>query len=209
MKSFIQRMLVSTAIAVVSLGSSGHAMAASPRSTVALHHRGAAPVARATYRYRARLDVAAIPPYPNYSSGAAWASRSRAGYDMAARRPYPRWEGGYPVVQWAPGYPVAGPAIDVRGLIAAVLGGSVPLHYGGRGRDSGSGSYVDYSPSPDTSASDAAGWAAVQSANDAAAAAAAQSAADTQALNASMAAAEAQNDAANAATQQYLINNGM
>ena len=160
------------------------------------------------YRYRGRLDVAAIPPYPNYSSGAAWAPRSRAGHDFAARPYYPQWGRGYPDARWGGGYPVAGPGIDVRGLVTALLGG-VPRHYGGRGAASGSGSYVDYSPPPDTSAADTAGWAAEQAANDASAAAIQQEDADLQSLDQSIAAAEAQNDAANAATQQYEINNGM
>jgi len=208
MKYLIQRLLVSTAIAIVSLGSASHAMAASPHYRASLHRTAAAPAARAPYRYRGRLDVAAIPPYPNYSSSAAWAPRARAGYDIAARPQYPRWGGGYPVAQWGGGYPVAGPGIDVRGLITALLGG-VPLHYGGRGMASGGGAYVDYSPSPDTSAADAAGWAAEQAANDATAAAIQQNDANLQALDQSISAAEAQNDAANAATEQYLINNGM
>jgi hypothetical protein len=208
MKSLIQRLLVSTAIAIVSLGSAGHAMAASTHHTPSLHHKAGAPVARTRYRYHGRIDVAAIPPYPDYSSSPAWAPHSRAGYEVAADQQYSRLGSGYPVAQWGGGYPVAGAGVDVRGLITALLGG-VPLHYGGKGVASGSGSDVDYSPAPDTSAADAAGWAAEQAANDASAAAIQQEDANLQALDQSISAAEQQNDAANAATQQYLINNGM
>ena len=214
MKYLIQRLLVSTAIAIASLGSAGYATAASLHDKASLHHKVGAPAARVGYRYRGRLDVAAIPPYPNYSSGAAWAPRSRAGHDFAARPYYPQWGRGYPVgrypvAPWGGGYPVVGSRVNVAGLIAAVLGGGAPRYYGGRGTASGSGSYVDYSPPPDTSAADAPGWAAEQAANDASAAAIQQEDADLQSLDQSIAAAEAQNDAANAATQQYEINNGM
>jgi hypothetical protein len=216
MKSLIQRMLVSTAIGLVTLGSAGQAMAANPHRAATLHHRATA--SAAPNRYQAPLDVAAIPPYPNYSSNTAPTPRSRAGYDIAARPSYPQrsvgygyspWGGGYPYSPWGGGYPVAGPGVNVAALIAAVLGGGFPLHYGGKVTASDSGSY-DYSYSaPDTSAADAAGWAAEQSANDASAAAAQDDAANAQALDASIAAAEEQNDEANAATQQTLINNGM
>ena len=100
--------------------------------------------------------------------------------------------------------------MDVGQLIAALVGGALPLHYGGKATASSSGSYdFDYSPAPDTSASDAVGWAAEQSANDASAAAIQENDANLQALDASIAASEQQNDQANADTQQYLINNGM
>lgn len=214
MKYLIQRLLVSTAIAIVSLGSAGHAMAASLHDKASLHHKVGTPAARMAYRYRGRLDVAAIPPYPNYSSTPAWAPRSRAGHDIAARPDYPQWGRGYPVARypvapWGGGYPVVGSRVNDAGLIAAVLGSGAPRYYRGRGTASGSGSYVDYSPPPDTSAADTAGWAAEQAANEASAAAIQQEDADLQSLDQSIAAAEAQNDAANAATQQYEINNGM
>ena len=209
-KSLSHRLLVSSAIGLVSLAFAGQAMAASPHHKATPHRTVSESAARA-YRSQAPLDVAAIPPYPNYSSNAAPAPRSRAGYDIAARAPYPptayRAQRGYGP-QWGYGYPFGGPGIDVRQLIASVLG-SVPLHYGGKVTVSSGSSDYDYTPSPDTSVSDAAGWAAEQSANDAAAAASAQDAANAQALDASMAAAEQENDEANAATQQYLINNGM
>lgn len=192
MKSLIQKLLVSTAIVIVPVAFAGNAMAASP------HHRARAPAARAAYRYQAPLDVAAIPPYPNYSSKPAPAPSFRAGYDIAARPAYPLWAGRYPV---------AARGIDVGGLIAALLGGAIPLHYGGKVSVSGSS---DWSPSYDTTSPAAdVGTAAEQIAADAAAAAAQQNDANLTALDASIAASEQQNDAANAATQQYLINNGM
>jgi hypothetical protein len=195
MQSLIQRILVSTAIAIVALGSAGNAMAANP------HVRARAPAAQAPYRYQAPLDVAAIPPYPNYSPEAATPPYSRAGYDIAARPPYP---------QWAGGYPVAGSGIDVGRLIGVLLGGALPLHHGGKVAVSGSGSY-DWSTSPtyDTSPPADVDAAAEQSAIDATDAAIQQNDANLDALDASIAAAEQQNDAANAETQQYVINNGM
>ena len=209
-KSLLYRLLVSSAIGLVSLTSAGQAMAASPHHKATPHRTVSASAARA-HRSQAPLDVAAIAPYPNYSSNTAPAPYARAGYDTAARAPYPptayRAQWGYGP-QWGYGYPFGGPGIDVRQLIASVLG-SVPLRYSGKVTVSSGSSDYDYTPSPDTSVSDAAGWAAEQAANDAAAAASAQSAADTQALDQSIAAAEEQNDEANAATEQYLINNGM
>jgi hypothetical protein len=205
-KSLLHRLLVSTAIGLLSLASAGQAMAANPHHHRApLHHSASATPAPS--RYQAPLDVAAIPPYPNYSSGPSPAPYARGGYDSAARPSYPQWGGGYPVAQWGPGFPFGGSGIDVRQLIASVLG-SVPLHSGGRVTAADAGSY-DYTPSPDTSAADAAGWAAEQEANDATAAAIQQNDANLQALDQSISAAEEQNDEANAATQQTLINNGM
>lgn len=211
MKTLIQRMLVSTAIAIVSLGCGGYAMAASPQHKTNVNHKARASAAPSRYQ-TPPVDVAAIPPYPNYSSYAAPGPRARAGYDIAANAPYPQRGPGYPVPQWALGYPVAGPGIDIGGLIAALAGGRLPLHYGGTVTASGSDSY-DYSPAYDAAPADAgaadAGAAAEQAAADAAAAAEQQEATDLSALNASIAAAEEQNDEANAATEQYEINNGM
>jgi hypothetical protein len=213
-KSFLHRMLVSTAIATVSLASAGHAIAASPHHKANLHHRASAAAAPAPYGYQARLDVAAIPPYPNYSSQPTRAPRSRAGYDSAARAPYPQWGGGYPysqwgggypVAQWFPGFPFAGPAIDVRGLIASIQG-SVPLHYGGKATASGSGSDFIETPAPDTSAADAAGWAAQQAANDATVAAIQNMNQNMSDMNAQNAAAEAQLATQEANDQQTMTN---
>jgi hypothetical protein len=188
MKSLLQRLLVSTAVAIVSLSHAGSAMAASP------HHKAQAPAAHAAYgyqasRYQALPDVAAIAPYPSYSSGTSPGPRSLAGYDNAARPPFS--QSGYPAAQW--GYPVAGPGMDVGQLIAGLFGGAVPLHYGGRHAVSSSGSdYVDTSPPPDTSASDAVGAAAEQNALDASAAAIQQEDANLQALDQSISAMEQQ-----------------
>jgi len=80
-----------------------------------------------------------------------------------------------------------------------------------RGTTESSGSYDPTfdTPTPDTSASDAVGWAAEQNAQDAAAMAMQEEDQSLNDLDASIAAAEEQNDEANAATQQTLINNGM
>jgi hypothetical protein len=204
MKLLIHRLLVSTAIGLVSLATAGQAMAATS------HHRTVRAPARAAqtaYRSQAPLDVAAIPPYPNYSSNASPAPRGRAGYDIAARPPYPQWAGG---PQWAPGYPVTG-SIDVQQLIAAVLGGGLALHYGGRLAVSGSGPH-DYSSSPSYDNSPAVDNSSA--ANDALAASEEENQIiqennDTMAETASMAAAEEENDEANAATLQTEINAGM
>lgn len=194
MKSFIQKMLVSTAIGIVSLASVGHAMAASPH-----HYRARVSAARAPYHYQAPLDVAAIPPYPNYSSQASPAPRYRSRYDIAARPPYPRWGSGYRGAQ----------PFDVGRMVAALFGGAVSLHYSGRVTASDSYSY-DYSSPPDTTAADVSAAAEQeQNVNDETDAAIQENNANLQALDQSIAASEAQNDAANAATQQYLINNGM
>jgi hypothetical protein len=213
MKALIQRMLVSTAIAIVSLGCGGYAMAASPQHKANVNHKAGASAAQAPSRYQARpVDVAAIPPYPNYSSYAAPSPGGRAGYDIAANAPYPQWGRSYPILQWAPGYPVGGAGIDIGGLIAALSGSGFPLHYGSMVAASGSDSY-DYSPAYDAAPADAGaadvGAAAEQAAADAVTAAEQQEATDLSALNASIAAAEEQNDEANAATEQYEINNGM
>jgi hypothetical protein len=192
MKLLIQRLLVSTAIAIVALGSAGNAMAANP------HYKARASAAQAPYRYQAPLDVAAIPPYPNYSSNAAPAPHSGAGYDFATRPPYPQWTGGFPV---------AGRGIDVGQVIAALFGGALPLHYG-KVAVSGSDS-SDWSPTYDTSPAVDVGPTPEQTSADAAAAAMQDEDANLAALDASIAAAQEQNDEANAATQQYLTNNGM
>jgi len=199
LKSLLHRLLVSSAIAVVSLAGAGQSMAASPHHKATLHHSAGA--SAAPYRYRAPLDVAAIPPYPNYSANAAPAPRAPARDDIAARPPYPQW--GY-------AYPVAGPGIDVRGLIAVLLGGAVPLHYSGQGAVAASGSYddsapaYDNSPTVDTSSAAADALAASEEEDQII-----QENNDTMALTASMAAAEEENDEANAATLQTEINAGM
>jgi hypothetical protein len=202
MKSLIPRMLVSTAIAIVSLASTGNVMAASP------HHNARVVAAQAPYRQQAPLDVAAIPPYPNYSSKASPAPHFRAGYNVAGRPPYQQWGRG----------PVAGPGINVGQLVGAMLG-MVPPQYAGivqsamkqaashRSSGSASGTYDPSFDSPSTS------MPIDNSASDAAAASAAavseQNLNDDSAMTASMAAAEQENDAANAAALQTEINAGM
>jgi hypothetical protein len=207
MKSLIQKMLVSTAIALVALASAGHAMAANPHHKANLHHTAKAAAVQEPHHYQAPLDVAAIPPYPNYSSNASPAPYSRAGYDIAARPAYSQWGYG---PQWGYGYPAAAPGIDVGRLIASVLGGAVPLHYGGKATASDSGSYdyslpaYDNSPAVDTSSAADDALAASEEENQII-----QENNDTMAQTASMAAAEEENDEANAATLQTEINAGM
>jgi hypothetical protein len=199
--------LTTSAIAIVaSFGLVGNAMAAN------MHASTPATTARAPYA-QPYVDVAAIPPYPNYQSSATpQTARARTGYDVASRAPYAYPAAQYPVAQYPTAqYPVAlGPA-NVGQLIGMLLGGGawpIPsgLHYTGT-PSSDQGSYDPTFDTPsqptvvDNTASDeaiAASDAAIQE-NDA----------NLAALDASISAAETQNDEANAATQQYLINNGM
>lgn len=196
MRSLIQKSFIPTGVVLASLALGGHAMAA----TAHVKARTTPPAAS-----RLGVDVAAVPPYPNYTpaAGPNWQSNGR--FNAAARSAYP-----YPVG----GYFGAGPRIDVGQLVGAMLG-MVPPQYAGvvqsAMRQSAShefsGTYDPTfdSPSPptpiDNSASDAAAAAA--------AAASQQSLNDEMALNASMAAAEQQNEAANAAALQTEINAGM
>lgn len=86
-----------------------------------------------------------------------------------------------------------------------------PPAHNARGRaasDSGYDPTFD-TPAPDTSAADANSWAIEQNAQQASEQAIQEENQSLQQLDDSIAAAEAQNDAANAASQQYLINNGM
>ena len=203
--------LTTSAIAIVaSFALIGNAMAANMRAALR------ATPAQAPYA-QPYVDVAAIPPYPNYqSSTPARTTQTRTGFDVGARAPYAYPAAQYPVAQYpAVQYPAAfGPA-KVGQLIGMLLGGALPMpygpHYTGKA-SSDQGTYVFNSSSPtydtstpvDNTASDAsdeaiaASEAAIQD-NDA----------NLAALDASISAAEAQNDADTAATQQYLINNDM
>jgi hypothetical protein len=200
MRSLIQKSLVSTGLVLASLALGGNAMA----TTAHVKARTAPPAAS-----RQGVDVAAMPPYPNYAraAGPNWQRNDR--FNAAARPAYR-----YP----AGGNFAAGPGVDLGQLLGAVLG-MVPPQYAGMvqsamrqaasHRSSGT-SYGGYdptfdSPSPSTPIDNSASDSAAASA----AAAAQQSLNDETALTASMAAAEQQNDAANAATLQTEINAGM
>jgi hypothetical protein len=200
MKSLIQKSFVSTGLVLVSLALGGHAMAATAHVK-----------ARTTPQAAPRLgvDVAAIPPYPNYTPAAGPNSQRNGRYSAAARPDYR-----YP----ARGYFVgAEPGINVGQLVGAMLG-MVPPQYAGivqsamkqaashRSYGTSSGGYDPTfdSPSPSTPIDNSASDAAAASA----AAASEQNLNDEMALTASMAAAEQQNDAANAAALQTEINAG-
>jgi hypothetical protein len=200
MRSLIQKSFISTGLVLASLALGGHAMAA----TAHVKARTTPPAAS-----RLGVDVAAIPPYPNYTSAAGPNSQRNGRFDAAARPAYP-----YPVG----GYFGAGPGIDVGQLVGTMLG-MVPPQYAGivqsamrqaashGSSGTSSGTYDPSFDSPttstpiDNSASDAAA--------DAAAAASEQNLNDDTAMTASMAAAEQENDAANAAATQIDINAGM
>ena len=200
MRSLIQKSFISTGLVLASLALGGHAMAATAHVK-----------ARTTPQAASRLgvDVAAIPPYPNYRSAAGPNSQRNGRFNAAARPAYP-----YPVG----GYFGAGPGIDVGQLVGAMLG-MVPPQYAGivqsamkqaaahRSYGTSSGGYDPTfdSPSPSTPIDNSASDAAAASA----AAASEQNLNDEMALTASMAAAEQQNDGANAAALQTEINAGM
>jgi hypothetical protein len=191
MKLLIQRMLVSTAIAIVSLASVGNAMAANPhpkaRASTAQaakpHLKARMSTAQTPYRYQGWVDAAAAPSYPNYSSNASPAPYSSRGYDVAAREPYS---------QWGDGYPFAGPGFDVRQYVMAALARAAASHHGGKA--SGSGSYENGSPPTDDAAAAAAGWAIEQSANDTTAAAMQEEDQSLQELDQSTSAMEQQDN---------------
>ena len=200
MKSLIQKSFIPTGLVLASLALSGHAMAATA------HVKARTPPQAA---FGAGVDVAAIPPYPNYTPALGPNSQRNAGYNAA--RPAYR----YP----ADGHFGAEPGINVGQLIGGMLG-IVPPQYAGivqnamrqaaSHRSSGTSSSGGYdpsfdSPSPSTPIDNSASDAAAASA----AAASEQNLNDEMALTASMAAAEQQNDAANAATLQTEINAGM
>jgi hypothetical protein len=183
MRLLIRKSLASAGAIIVSLALAGNAFAAGTH--VKTGTRAAAPPFRAT------LDVAAIPPYPNYTPEAFPAARTR-GFDVAAQ-PY---EATYPYRSGR--YPVAG--ADAGQLFGALFGG-MPVQYRGRAAASGGGSS---DTAPDSPTYD------IPAASDSSAAAAAiQQANDEAALNASVAAAEQQNEAAQAAAIQTEINAGM
>jgi len=201
MKSLIQKSFIPTGLVLASLALSGHAMA------VTAHVKARTPPQAAS---RAGVDVAAIPPYPNYTPALGPNSQRNGRFKAVARPAYP-----YPVG----GHFGAGPGIDVGQLIGGILG-MVPPQYAGivqnamrqaaSHRSSGTSSSGGYdpsfdSPSPSTPIDNSASDAAAASA----AAASEQNLNDEMALTASMAAAEQQNDAANAAALQTEINAGM
>jgi hypothetical protein len=200
MRSLIQKSFIPTGLVLASLALGGHAMAA----TAHVKARTTPPAAS-----RLGVDVAAIPPYPNYAPAAGPNSQRNGRFNAAAWPAYP-----YPVG----GYFGAGPGIDVGQLVGAMLG-MVPPQYAGivqsamkqaashRSSGSASGTYDPSFDSPSTS------MPIDNSASDAAAASAAavseQNLNDDTAMTASMAAAEQENDAANAAALQTEINAGM
>jgi hypothetical protein len=200
MKSLIQKSFISTGLVLASLALGGHAMAA----TAHVKARTTPPAAS-----RMGVDVAAIPPYPNYTDAVGPNPQRNSRFNAAARPSYR-----YP----AGGQFGAGPGINVGQLIGSVLG-MVPPQYAGivqsamrqaashRSSGTSSGGYDPSFDSPSSSTP------IDNSASDAAAASAAavseQNLNDETAMTASMAAAEQQNDAANAATLQTEINAGM
>jgi hypothetical protein len=196
MRSLIQKSYISTGLVLASLALGGHAMAA----TGLVKARTTPPAAS-----RLGVDVAAIPPYPNYAPAAGPNSQRYGRFNAAAWPAYP-----YPVG----GYFGAGPGIDVGQLVGAMLG-MVPPQYANivqnamrqPASEQSSGTYDPSFDSPTTSTP------IDNSASDAAAASAAavseQNLNDDMAMTASMAAAEQENDAANAAALQTEINAGM
>jgi hypothetical protein len=199
MKSLIQKSFIPIGLLLASLALGGHAMAATA-------HVKARTPPQATSRMG--VDVAAIPPYPNYTD-AVGPNSQRNGSFNAATRPSYRYPAG--------GHFGAEPGINVGQLIGGMLG-MVPPQYAGivqsamkqaashRSYGTSSGGYDPTfdSPSPSTPIDNSASDAAAASA----AAASEQNLNDEMALTASMAAAEQQNDAANAAALQTEINAG-
>jgi len=197
MRSLFQKSIVTIGVIAAAVVLAGNAMAAAA-------HPGKKPVATQTRR---TIDVAAIPPYPNYTSAASPVSLNRGGL-RAATPPAYRYR--------AVGYSGAAPAIDVGQLLGSMLG-TLPPQYAAIVQNamrhpSSRGSSGTYDPSWDSPSYDTSAP-IDNSAEDAAAAAAAnaetQEANDLSALDASIAAAEEQNDEANAATLQTEINAGM
>src|ERR1700684_1392620 len=99
MRSHIQTSFIATGLVLASLALGGHAMAATA-------HVKARTPPRAP---RLGVDVAAIPPYPNYTpaAGPNWQRNGR--FDAAARPAYP--VGGY-----------FGPGMNVGQLVGTMLG---------------------------------------------------------------------------------------
>ena len=111
MKTLFQKSLVTIGLVAASLALAGNAMAANAHAKT-----------RAIAPQTAYVDVAAISPYPHYSSTAAPRSRSGTRDNLAARSPH-----SYP---YRDGRSFgARPGIDVRQLIAAALRG-LPPQYG-------------------------------------------------------------------------------
>jgi hypothetical protein len=200
MRSLFQKSLISSGILIVSLVLAGNAMAANS------HVKARTTAAQTSYR--PTVDVAAIPPYPNYSSSRSSISSSRGGFDVAAHPSY-----SYPAAPYA----FAGPGINVGQLIGAMLGGLPPQYAqivrnaereSASHRYAGSSESSGYSPTYDSPAVEVDNSQS-QAAIDAADQAMQQEDQSLQDLDASIAAAEQQNDAANAAALQTEINAGM
>jgi len=200
MRSLFQKSLISSGILIVSLVLAGNAMAANS------HVKARTTAAQTSYR--PTVDVAAIPPYPNYSSSPSSISSSRGGFDVAARPSY-----SYPAAPYA----FAGRRINVGQLIGAMLGGLPPQYAqivrnaereSASHRYAGSSESSGYSPTYDSPAVEVDNSQS-QAAIDAADQAMQQEDQSLQDLDASIAAAEQQNDAANAAALQTEINAGM
>jgi hypothetical protein len=197
MRSLFQKSLISSGILIVSLALAGNAMAANS------HVKARTTAVQSSYR--PTVDVAAIPPYPNYSSSPSSVSPSRGGFDVAANPPY-----SYPTASFG------GPGINVGQLIGAVLGG-LPPQYAAivqnamthRGSHGSSGTYDSTWDSPTYDTSSPTDTSVQDSLNEQSEAQSLQEMNDTNAMTASMAAAEQQNDAANAAALQTEINAGM
>jgi hypothetical protein len=200
MRSLIQKSFIPTGLVLASLALGGHAMAATA------HVKARTPPPAAS---RPGVDVAAIPPYPNYTPAAGPNSQGNGRFNAAARPAYP-----YPVG----GYFGAGPGIDVGQLVGTMLG-MVPPQYAqivqnamresASHRSSGSyessGSYDFSPPSPTVDVDNSQSQAAIDASDQAMQ----QEDQSLQDLDASIAAAEQQNDAANAAALQTDINAGM
>ena len=203
MRSLFRKSLISSGILIVSLVLAGNAMAANS------HVKARTTAAQTSYR--PTVDVAAIPPYPNYSSSPSSISSSRGGFDVAARPSY-----SYPAAPYA----FAGRRINVGQLIGAMLGGLPPQYaqivrnaeresashrYAGSSESSESSGYSPTYDSPAVEVDNSQSQAAIDAADQAMQ----QEDQSLQDLDASIAAAEQQNDAANAAALQTEINAGM
>jgi hypothetical protein len=171
-------MLVSTAIAIVSLGSTSNAMAASPH----LKARASAAQAAPQIMYK---DL--IRPNGHMRSDAVHQADVAACYRQTGASRYLPDSAAMKKCMLSRGYSF----MWQRGFATA---------------SRQAGSNEDWTPPADTSASDAIGWAAEQSANDASAAAAEQESQLATEMNASNAAAAAQNAEAEDMTNQYMMN---
>jgi hypothetical protein len=110
MKSLIRKSYIAAGLVLASVALGGHAMAA----TTHVKARTTPPAAS-----RLGVDVAAVPPYPNYAAGPN--AQRNARFNAAAQPGYQ-----YP----AGGYYGGRQSIDVRQLVGAALG-MVPPQYAG------------------------------------------------------------------------------